>query len=160
MNFVTKNAINVITICPIFFKWVTLIPNVRTKDQLCWHRFDYVLYALDVINGRMSPRKRILVSQRVMLCEVTRGFPKIDHSGIDARIVLEQNKFSKKKKATSDMTWTPDPRTFSVAHFFPSCLTPVLNPHCLVDWEFNDPYLVMLYWFLDFEDLRGFSWNQ
>ena len=25
-----------------------------------------------------------------------RGFPKIDHSGIDARIVLEQNKFSKK----------------------------------------------------------------
>ena len=32
-----------------------------------------------------------------------RGFPKIDHSGIDARIVLEQNKFSK-KRATSDRT--------------------------------------------------------
>ena len=31
-----------------------------------------------------------------------RGFPKIDHSGIDARIVLEQNKFS--KKATSNRT--------------------------------------------------------
>ena len=31
-----------------------------------------------------------------------RGFPKIDHSGIDARIVLEQNKFS--KKATSKRT--------------------------------------------------------
>ena len=28
---------------------------------------------------------------------INRGFPKIDHSGIDARIVLEQNKFSKKK---------------------------------------------------------------
>ena len=27
---------------------------------------------------------------------ITRGFPKVDHSGIDARIVLEQNKFIKK----------------------------------------------------------------
>ena len=31
-----------------------------------------------------------------------RGFPKVDHSGIDARIVLEQNKFT--KKATSNRT--------------------------------------------------------
>ena len=30
-----------------------------------------------------------------------RGFPKIDHSGIDARIVFEQNKFSK----TKDYLW-------------------------------------------------------
>ena len=27
---------------------------------------------------------------------INRGFPKVDHSGIDARIVSEQNKFSKK----------------------------------------------------------------
>ena len=27
---------------------------------------------------------------------ITRGFPQGDHSGIDARIVLEQNKFTKK----------------------------------------------------------------
>ena len=26
----------------------------------------------------------------------SRGFPKVDHSGINARIVLEQNKFTKK----------------------------------------------------------------
>ena len=30
----------------------------------------------------------------------TRGFPKVDHLGINARIVLEQNEFS--KKGTSD----------------------------------------------------------
>ena len=34
--------------------------------------------------------------------EFIRGFPKVDHSGIDARIVLEQNKFT--KKATSNRT--------------------------------------------------------
>ena len=37
------------------------------------------------------------------------GFPKIDHSGISARIGLEQNKFS--KKATSNKTKTLNPRT-------------------------------------------------
>ena len=30
--------------------------------------------------------------------QIIRGFPKVDHSGIDARIVLEQNKFTKKKQ--------------------------------------------------------------
>ena len=28
---------------------------------------------------------------------INRGFPKVDHSGIDARIVLAQNKFTKQK---------------------------------------------------------------
>ena len=32
--------------------------------------------------------------------EVSRGFPKIGHSGSPARIVLEQNKFSKKLPLT------------------------------------------------------------
>ena len=35
--------------------------------------------------------------------------PGVDHSGIEARIVLEQNKFT--KKATSNRTLTLDPRT-------------------------------------------------
>ena len=46
-----------------------------------------------------------------------RCFPKVDHWGIDASIVLEQKNFSKKKK-TSDRTWTPDPRIICGAQFF------------------------------------------
>ena len=38
------------------------------------------------------------------------GFPKIDHSGEDARIVLDQHKFSK-KKVTSNRDGTLGPRT-------------------------------------------------
>ena len=38
-----------------------------------------------------------------------RVVPGIDHSGIDARIVLEQNKFS--KKVTSNRDWTLNPGT-------------------------------------------------
>ena len=38
-----------------------------------------------------------------------RGFPKIDHSGIDTRIVFKKNKFS--KKVTSNRVRTLDPRT-------------------------------------------------
>ena len=37
------------------------------------------------------------------------GFSKIDHSGCAARIVLEQNEFS--KKVTSNRDWTRDPTT-------------------------------------------------
>ena len=33
---------------------------------------------------------------------VNRVFPKVDHSGNDARIVLEQNKFSKKITSNRD----------------------------------------------------------
>ena len=40
---------------------------------------------------------------------IIRGFPKVDHSGIKARIVSERNKFT--KKATSNRTLTLDPRT-------------------------------------------------
>ena len=61
---------------------------------------------------------------------INRGFPKVDHLGIDARIILEQNNLS--KKTTSDRTWTPDPRTVYGAHFFHSCLTPLLVP---IDWK-------------------------
>ena len=86
------------------------------------------------------------------------GFPKVDHSGINARIVLEQ--INAAKKTTSNRTWTLDPRTVCTAHFL--SLTPYhcARSHCLKDWDFNDPYVVMLYWFLDLEELRGFSWNQ
>ena len=38
---------------------------------------------------------------------LTPGFPKIDHFGIDARIVLEQNKIQ--QKVTSNMDRTLDP---------------------------------------------------
>ena len=31
------------------------------------------------------------------ICSNNRGFPKVDHLGIDARIVLEQNNFNNKK---------------------------------------------------------------
>ena len=69
----------------------------------------------------------------------TRGFAKVGHLGIDARIVLEQNKFSK-KKATSDTTWTPDPRFVCGAHFFPSYLTPVLDP---IVWK-TDAFMILM----------------
>ena len=38
--------------------------------------------------------------------QITRAFPKIDHSGSAVRIVLEQNKLS--KKVTSDRDWTQE----------------------------------------------------
>ena len=44
-----------------------------------------------------SPGNRGGNSRGNCLCsDFNRGFPKIDHSGRSARIVLEQNKFSKK----------------------------------------------------------------
>ena len=50
------------------------------------------------------------------------GFPKIDHSGCTARIVLEQNEFS--KKVTSNRDWTRDPTTLVAlllqSHVFPN----------------------------------------
>ena len=79
-------------------------------------------------------------------------FPKVDNLGIDDRIVLEQNNFSK-KKTTSDRTWIPDHTMVCGVHFF----TSVLVPYVLVP---NDPYIVMLYWFLVLEEVIGFSWNQ
>ena len=54
----------------------------------------------------------------------SRGFPKIDNSGINARIVLQQNKFS--KKATSSRTWTLEPRTIVLTSFVHSYVLPTV----------------------------------
>ena len=50
-------------------------------------------------------------------CKVhdNRGFPKVDHSGIGARIVLEQ--INSANKTTSNRTGTLNPRTVYTAHF-------------------------------------------
>ena len=70
-----------------------------------------------------------------------RGFHKIDYSGSSARTILEQNKFSKKVTSYRDSTCDP-------LHVFTvSCLPNCANSHCLKDWDFKDPYIVMLYWF-------------
>ena len=56
-----------------------------------------------------------------------RGFPKVDHSGIDARIVLEQNKFSKKKLPLTG----PEHSTLGLSVLLTSCLSclaTVLDP--------------------------------
>ena len=52
-----------------------------------------------------------------LLCQTTfvpfynnRGFPKVDHCGTSARIVLEQIN-SAKQKPSSNGSWTLDPRT-------------------------------------------------
>ena len=52
----------------------------------------------------------------------TRDFPKIDHSGIDARIVLEQNKIQ--QKVTSKWDRTLDSRTVVIT----SCVQPHALP--------------------------------
>ena len=75
-----------------------------------------------------------------------RGFPKVDHSGIDARIVLEQIN-SAKNKTTSNRNWTLNPRTVSTAHFLSLMPYPCARSHHLKDWDFNDPYIAMVYWF-------------
>ena len=52
-----------------------------------------------------------------------RVFPKIDHFGIDARNVLEKNKFS--KKGTSNMDWNLGPRTVGLT----SCVYSLMPSH-------------------------------
>ena len=74
-----------------------------------------------------------------------RGFPKVDHSGINARIVLEQ--INSTKKNSSNRTLTLDPRTVYTVHFLSLIPYPCARSHCLKDWDFNDPYIAMLYWF-------------
>ena len=73
-----------------------------------------------------------------------RGFPKVDHSGRSARIVLEQIN-SAKKKTSPNRTWTLDPGC--TAHFLSLMPYPCARSHCLKDWDFNDPYIAMIYWF-------------
>ena len=74
-----------------------------------------------------------------------RVFPKVDHSGRSARIVLDQ--INSAKKMTSNRSWTLDPRTVYAAHFLSLMAYPCARSHCLKDWDLNDPYLAMLYWF-------------
>ena len=45
-------------------------------------------------------------------------------------------------------------------HFLSVIPYPCVRSHCLKDWDFNDPYVVMLYWFSDLEEHKGFSSNQ
>ena len=37
------------------------------------------------------------MDNEILIASIDRGFPKVDRSGIDARIVLEQNKSTKQK---------------------------------------------------------------
>ena len=77
-----------------------------------------------------------------------RGFPKGDHSGIGARIVLEQYKFT--KKATSNRTWTLNPRTV--------VLTSCVQSHAFLPTELSGQMLIQgsltqllcINWLLDF----------
>ena len=57
---------------------------------------------------------------------VNPGSPKIDHSCIDARIILEQNKFN--NTATFDRDWTLIPRTVCDAYFLSRAWVTVLIP--------------------------------
>ena len=69
------------------------------------------------------------------------GFSKVDHSGIDARIVLEQ--INSAQKTTFNRTWTLNPKT--TAHFLSPMPYHCARSHCLKDWDFNDTYVVMLF---------------
>ena len=60
------------------------------------------------------------------------GFPKIDHSGIDARIVLEQ--INSAQKATSNRAWTLDPRTV--------VLTSRVQSHAFLPSELSEQVLI------------------
>ena len=66
---------------------------------------------------------------------VIRGFPKVDHSGRSARIVLEQINSAKKIPLTG-----VEPSTLlllSLMSYF------CARSHCLKDCDFNDPYVVI-----------------
>ena len=56
--------------------------------------------AIVAVDSNNWAKERDLAS--VDLHDYNRVFPKIDHSDIDARIVLEQNKFSKKVTSNRD----------------------------------------------------------
>ena len=71
---------------------------------------------------------------------VNRSFCQICQNCIKSR-----KKFS--KNLTSNRNWTLDPRTVSTAHFLSLMPYHCARSHCLKDWDFNDPYIVMLYWF-------------
>ena len=117
-----------------------------------WFAGDELFYEFSTIPLRFHVNR---INNRVFFA-FNRGFPKLDHSGIN---YIRSNKFSKKKLPLTGLELS----TLGLTVLFTSCLsclTPVLDPDCLKDWDFNDPYVVLLYWFLDLEELRGISWNQ
>ena len=61
-----------------------------------------------------------LCSARYHSFEDIQGFPKVDYSGIDARTVLEQNRFSKKKLPLTGL----EPLTMC-GGFLPTVLIPM-----------------------------------
>ena len=65
-----------------------------------------------------------------------RVFPKVDHSGRSARIVLEQ--INSAKKTTSNRSWTLDPNVLLTSCL--SCLTPVLDP---IAWKIEALIILM-----------------
>ena len=67
-------------------------------------------------------------------------FPKADHSGNDARIVLRQNKFS--KKVTSNRDWT---LKLMMVVFLHSCLSNYANCQVLIEGSLTPPLFVHLY---------------
>ena len=50
-------------------------------------------------------------------------------------------------KTTFNRTWTLDPKTDCAAHFLSLMPYHCARFYVLKDWDFNDLYVVMLYWF-------------
>ena len=69
----------------------------------------------------------LCVRRNVFQDSDNRGFLKIDHSGIDTRIVLKINKFSKKVSSNRDRTLHPRTVLTSCiqSHALPSVLIPI-----------------------------------
>ena len=71
--------------------------------------------------------KKIVCKDFYPFMDTNRGFPKVDHSGRSARIVLEQINSAKKKLPGTEV----EPLTLGLSILFTSCLlclTPVLDP--------------------------------
>ena len=76
------------------------------RIKYCIFNFEVVLnksfvYSTTKANGAIENLNGVLANgsdsrQVFTLKDLILGFPKVDHCGIDARIVLEQNKFTKK----------------------------------------------------------------
>ena len=62
---------------------------------------------------------------------LNRGFPKVDHTGRSARIVLEQINSAKKNLPLTGIEL--DPRTVCTAHFLSIMPYPCARSHCLKD---------------------------
>ena len=64
---------------------------------------------LTPVSNRLSAisPKLPLQSDSNHVSDYIRGFPKVDHSSIDVRIVLEPNKFNKKSYLSQDLNVRP-----------------------------------------------------